>query len=721
MFSFAVNNNSFSGTVDVYSGVTLTGSYTSLDLALAQVGLGLNTGAVTVKINASHAPLASTIGSAGFTSCLIYPTAAVTLTYAGAATCIALNGSDNVTIDGRLNGVENIGNTNSLSIVCSSTGANVRGIQFNNGAVNSTVRNVNVTVPTVTTSITGGRCINIAQSTAVLGGNNNAIVKYCNLSGGDRTLQTFGNTLIQENLNTTFYGNKVRNFSSIGIFLGSVVVGVTCDSNEVYCDQNVWLGGSSDAGGFASTSRGIAIQSMGTINVRNNIIHDITDLSATRVNGLSVQGMICIPVRDAIPAVNPPTNVTIQNNFVRLGQSNLKATTTYGMFVANTAAASALDYNGKVYNNTSIIFGTGSATAQQFTYALIFDIASVGSVQNPSTATYYNNVGMNLRGGTVTSQHVGMDFEVEPGAATVSDFNTCYADGTTGVYFDATDATFGYVTTFSWRDANCPDYEQHSAMHPVNYDANYQPTINYGDLNGKVLAGVPKDLFGATRPGTYPYRGAVEGEALKELTVTANLEGRTGPENSDMIIALIDGSCNFVDYACGYFTDTDNSPKFIYSTAVANGPTTYSLQCLTETAMESWSSGTVMFSGGIASYIFDSPLKVYGSNSTNTGDFYNSDVNQDGTIDASDVSLVDNDVVLGNCHCRLHTDITYDGCVDGSDLSIVDGNATIGVFSVPKCSPNSPILERIRMNQKNLQRVRLSSESKERYKNEMGY
>ncbi len=65
--------------------------------------------------------------------------------------------------------------------------------------------------------------------------------------------------------------------------------------------------------------------------------------------------------------------------------------------------------------------------------------------------------------------------------------------------------------------------------------------------------------------------------------------------------------------------------------------------------------------------------------------------------------------------------IAYDGCVDASDLAIVDGNATIGVFSVPKCSPNSPILESIRMNQKNLQRVRISSESKERYKNEMGF
>ncbi len=106
---------------------------------------------------------------------------------------------------------------------------------------------------------------------------------------------------------------------------------------------------------------------------------------------------------------------------------------------------------------------------------------------------------------------VGMDFEVEPLVTTVSDYNTCYSDGLTGIRYDATDAAFGYNSTSSWRDANCPDYEQQSAFRFVNYNANCQLTApNYGDLNGKVLASVPKDLFGNTRAAVYPYRGAVE-------------------------------------------------------------------------------------------------------------------------------------------------------------------------------------------------------------------
>ncbi|MBK6536449.1 MAG: hypothetical protein IPG09_01310 [Ignavibacteria bacterium] len=77
--------------------------------------------------------------------------------------------------------------------------------------------------------------------------------------------------------------------------------------------------------------------------------------------------------------------------------------------------------------------------------------------------------------------------EVDPLVTTVSHYNTCHADGLTAVHFDATDAAFVYTSTFSWRDANCPDYEQHSAMHPVNYDVNYLLTTNYGDLNGKLV------------------------------------------------------------------------------------------------------------------------------------------------------------------------------------------------------------------------------------------
>ncbi|MBK8382789.1 MAG: hypothetical protein IPL16_13065 [Ignavibacteria bacterium] len=192
--------------------------YTSLDLALAQVGV-LHTGAIKVLINESHTLTTSaTIGNSNFTSCKIFPTAAVTLTAnALAGNVILLNGADNVTIDGRLNGVDVIGNGNSLSITSTNVGSGVRVVQVQNGSQNFTIRNVNITIPSPVTAATYGRCVNIAQSTATAqGGQDNATVKYCNLSGGDRTLQTFGSSNVSPgpgivaNYNTVIFGNKVK-------------------------------------------------------------------------------------------------------------------------------------------------------------------------------------------------------------------------------------------------------------------------------------------------------------------------------------------------------------------------------------------------------------------------------------------------------------------------------------------------------------------------------
>lgn len=59
-------------------------------------------------------------------------------------------------------------------------------------------------------------------------------------------------------------------------------------------------------------------------------------------------------------------------------------------------------------------------------------------------------------------------------------------------------------------------------------------------------------------------------------------------------------------------------------------------------------------------------------------DLYSGDVNQDGTVDASDQSEVDNDVT-NSVSGYVQTDLTGDDFVDGSDLSIVENNAAASV------------------------------------------
>jgi hypothetical protein len=53
---------------------------------------------------------------------------------------------------------------------------------------------------------------------------------------------------------------------------------------------------------------------------------------------------------------------------------------------------------------------------------------------------------------------------------------------------------------------------------------------------------------------------------------------------------------------------------------------------------------------------------------------YGGDVNQDGTVDATDVSAIDNDAAnfIGG---YVVTDLTGDEFVDGTDFAIADNNA----------------------------------------------
>ena len=711
LISFA-SGNSYSQCIVKNNGGSPSASV-NLTAALALVGTGVYINAVTIEIGASHVMTgAGTIGNSNFTSCLIFPTDAVTVTYSVAGNAITLSGADNVTIDGRLNAVANIGNTNSLSLNC--TVNTNRAIQTQNGSQNVMIRNVNITVPTMTTALTGGRCVNIGQSTsAAQGGQDNNTVMYCNVSGGERTLQTFGSAGFALNMNTVIYGNKVRNSASLAIFIGSDVANVTVDSNEIYDDVAGYKGGA------AGTSyRAIGMQATGTVLVQRNIIRDIND-NGTRPAGLSMQGIITIPFNSAAPLVSPATTVTLQNNFINMAQNNIKNTTMYGLFIVSLAPGTGKDYTSKVYNNT-VLFG-GIGTLVEATYALYFDVSDAGA--GTSSATYYNNVALNVRQSAATSQHVGMGLGVEPATTVVSDYNTAFANGPiTSAYFDFTDevALFGFNNSFAWKTQMCPlAIEQNSANHPVNYTAGYaiDPVANYGDLNAKVLAGVPTDIFGATKAGTYPYRGAVEGAALKVLTVTAGLEGRTGAENSDMIVQLYNG-CTAVDYASAYITDANSSPVYLFAGAVSNG-TAYTLQCLTATHLESWSAGTATFTAGTAAYTFSSAASIFGGNGTATGEFFAGDVNQDGTIDAADLALIDNDVINGLFGCRLATDINYDGTVDGSDLNNCDNNVAIGQNVAAPCAPDNIVSEVSKL--RNTEKVKLSTDTKSNMKKDLGF
>jgi hypothetical protein len=116
----------------------------------------------------------------------------------------------------------------------------------------------------------------------------------------------------------------------------------------------------------------------------------------------------------------------------------------------------------------------------------------------------------------------------------------------------------------------------------------------------------------------------------------------------------------------------------------ANTPDgTYYIVLKHRNSIETWSKpgGESIINGSTVNYDFtDLVTKAFGNNMIQIDTspvrfaFYGGDVNQDGTVDATDVSAIDNDAsnfVSG----YVVTDLTGDDFVDGTDFAIADNNA----------------------------------------------
>ena len=167
----------------------------------------------------------------------------------------------------------------------------------------------------------------------------------------------------------------------------------------------------------------------------------------------------------------------------------------------------------------------------------------------------------------------------------------------------------------------------------------------------------------------------VTGKLNKRDTVRAYLRNITTP------FAIIDSAKSVID-----------SVTFTGSFLFTNTPTgTYYIQTKHRNSIETWSKsgGQPYTLGSILSYDFTSAaLQSYGSNMIQVNasplrfGVYSGDINQDGTVDASDLSRVDNDA-FNSISGYVSADVNGDNFVDAADQSIVDNNAfnSVSVFT----------------------------------------
>ncbi|MEO8209060.1 MAG: endonuclease [bacterium] len=150
----------------------------------------------------------------------------------------------------------------------------------------------------------------------------------------------------------------------------------------------------------------------------------------------------------------------------------------------------------------------------------------------------------------------------------------------------------------------------------------------------------------------------------KRDTVTAYLRSSSSP------FQIVDTASSVIDSLT--FTGT-----FIYNNTTAGN---YYIALVHRNFLETWSSLPQSITSGSSgtSYDFTTSInKAYGNNLIlKNGKYciFSGDVNQDGTIDVSDLGLIDNDAT-NFISGYVSTDINGDNFVDVSDQSIADNNA----------------------------------------------
>lgn len=680
------SSNLFSQVTTIPAGAS---PYANLNAAFTAINAGgPYTGvAVTVTITANLVEPAVAILNGGvFTSCLIRPAGPITVGGNFNTAVIRLNGADVVTIDGL-----NAGG-NSLTIVNPNAGATANGVECINGATNNIIRNITAIGAGANGDLIGGRGINIGQSIAGSGGNDNNLIEGCTTNGFRRGIQNFGTAGATgfTNNNTTIRNCIIKNATQLGIFIGSESSGNTAEGNQIFNDAPTPT---------ALEFRAIGIQGVGTSIVRRNRIHTLNStVPATLV------GIIAIPVLLTAPGSSAST-ITIVNNMVSLTENNVGSPDINGITLGFTNTPAP--YQGNAYFNSVLISGTDApTTASAGSAGLSITNSTVGS-----SMKVFNNLVLNTRsGGDSNSQHVGGLTFTAVGVSVSSDYNV-YRATDAGNGFNAGWDGFLYNNINAYRQvASNPTINELHTVFSTTFafvtaiDLHLVPGSVGGSINGTPISGITTDFDGDTRSTTTPYRGADELPiAFKNLNIFVALQGALPPNTDIVTMGLANASSphSLVALATEIINGGTHTGTYYFGNAVANG-VPYYLVAFHRNHVETWSSVTITFAGGVANYTFTSGLgQAFGNNQimyAGLAAMYGGDVNQDGIVDGTDGAAADNDAfnfVSGN---QILTDITDDGTVDGSDGAIIDNNASnfIGVIRPP--SPNSVTEDPLRSN-----------------------
>lgn len=173
-------------------------------------------------------------------------------------------------------------------------------------------------------------------------------------------------------------------------------------------------------------------------------------------------------------------------------------------------------------------------------------------------------------------------------------------------------------------------------------------------------------------------------EAAVTLNLQCFVEGYYNPVSNSMSVpininvSLITSGGAVAGTVAGVTLNTSGNATVNFPSVA---PGLYYIKVTGSNFIETWSKTLVNFTTGTGNHNFKTVItQAFGNNMIQIGFafcFYAGDVNQDGIVDASDISEVENKVITNQTGVE---DLTGDGIVDIEDLLLVSKNACLLIF-----------------------------------------
>lgn len=472
-------------------------------------------------------------------------------------------------------------------------------------------------------------------------------------------------------------GNTIRNLTNAsGILtgqdasIGGLVFNSASGSNTI--SQNSIYSLKNTSTSSATVVTGIYYSGSTSNLIEKNSIHTlITNSNTSSINGIHASG----------------GTTTYQNNMIQLGLD------TSGNSINSGCSIKGINETGGTNNFyfNSLYLGGNPSSGSSNTFA--FNSSVTSNIRNFSDNIFYNARSNN--GSTGKHYAVTVAGTAPNPSGLIINYNIYLANGNGGTLglFNGSDA----ANLSAWKsavgqDANSfesnPQYlNPNGSSSSVNLHIN--PSVATAvEGNGIDITTINEDYDGQARSGLTPVDiGADAGDftplsSTKTLNLTMLIQGfyddNIDAMVSDTVRVYLRSSSSpyaVVDSAKAYMSSS-GAGVFTFSN-VSDG-TPYYIQLKHRNLIETWSDSARSFVSSSLTFNFTTAAgKAYGDNMILKGTkycAYNGDVNQDGTVDLTDLGLIDNDAYnfVGG---YVDTDLNGDDFVDLTDLGIGDNNA----------------------------------------------